>query len=167
MRVFKRENYTLHYRYGESTIIIMRTNQNWRGRCIPRDDVCDCQRKCEPLVKSSLSHLQKWVHSPWRLNTALWRLREHSRIVQRCQISAKPQFLFFEFVGTINYIILMKEIQFLLMQWVKSPAVQWAQDRVYSSSTAASHNLASYDNFLVRKSLAASGIFQGQCQATP
>jgi len=46
-------------------------------------------------------------------------------------------------------------------------ALRWAQNRVYSCSTAASQNLASYDWFQVKRSLVAFPIFRGWCQDTP
>jgi len=45
-------------------------------------------------------------------------------------------------------------------------AMRRAEDRICSSSTAVSPNLAEYDYFLVDKSLAAFAIFQGQSQAS-
>jgi len=46
-------------------------------------------------------------------------------------------------------------------------ALRWAQDRICSCLTAASHNLAQYDDLLVEKSNAARAIFRGQSQETP
>ena len=48
-----------------------------------------------------------------------------------------------------------------------NPALQWAPDRVYSCSSAASQSLASYDCVLVKKSRAALVLLQGQRQETP
>jgi len=50
---------------------------------------------------------------------------------------------------------------------VMNPALWQAQGEVQSCSTAASQNLPSYDNFLVKKSIVAFATFQGQCQDTP
>ena len=50
---------------------------------------------------------------------------------------------------------------------ITNEALPWVQGRVYSFSTAVSQNLASYDYFLLRKSLAAFAIFWGQCRDTP
>jgi len=54
-----------------------------------------------------------------------------------------------------------------ISKWVRNQAPQRKHNRIYSSSTAAFQNLAEYDYLLVKKSLAALVILQGQCQDTP
>jgi len=101
--IFKNKNYMLLEMYGATTNIIARACQvGWR-QSVPRDDLWQCERKCEPFINCSLSHLESWANWSWCLNTASQQLKKHSGMSQLFHISGKPQFdFFFEFVGTIN-----------------------------------------------------------------
>jgi len=47
-QIFKNKNYMHHYANGVSTTIIPKTDHNGRSSSMPRDDLYDCQGKCEP-----------------------------------------------------------------------------------------------------------------------
>jgi len=85
--------------YWVSTTIIARTNQIWWCTGMLEDGLWYCQRKRELFVKCSLSHVEKWVHWLWCLETASRQLKEHSRMLTQKQYIRETLIQFFWVCG--------------------------------------------------------------------